>query len=208
MRTVSQILSEERMRQGLSIAAVEKRTKIKRRFLEAIEKGDYKELPSESYAVGFVKNYAKYLDLDDYKIGRTFRREYEEESQKVIPNFSDKKTSIFHRLIFTPKFILFLILIVIISGYLVFQYSAYFFPPSLTVESPVDNQKIQNNIVQIKGTTDPYATLKINDDETYVNLDGSFEKSLYLFSGEREIIIISENRYGKRNVKTISVQIP
>ncbi len=208
MRTVSQILKEERLRQGLSIIAVEKRTKIKRRFLEAIENGDYKALPSESYAVGFVKNYAKYLDLDDYKIGRTFRREYEEESQKVIPNFSDNKTSIFHRLIFTPKFILFLILIIIIVGYLIFQYSAYFFPPNLMVESPQDNQKIQNNIVNIKGTTDPYATLKINDDETYVNLDGSFEKNLYLFSGEREIRIVSENRHGKKNEKIITVQIP
>lgn len=208
MRTVNQILKEERLRQGLSITAVEKRTKIKRKFLEAIENGDYKALPSESYAVGFVKNYAKYLDLDDYKIGRTFRREYEEESQKVIPSFSDNKASIFHRLIFTPKFILFLILVIIIVGYLVFQYSAYFFPPNLIVESPQDNQKIQNNIVNIKGTTDPYATLKINDDETYVNLDGSFEKNLYLFSGEREIRIVSENRHGKKNEKIITVQIP
>lgn len=208
MRTVSQILREERLRQGLSIVAVEKRTKIKRKFLEAIEEGDYKVLPSESYAVGFVKNYAKYLELDDYKIGRTFRREYEEESQKVIPSFSDKRLSFFQRFIFTPKFILLLILIIIITGYLIFQYSAYFFPPKLLVESPVQNQQIQDNIVLVKGKTDPYASLKINDDETYVNLDGSFEKSLYLFSGEREIIIISENRHGKKNEKIINVQIP
>lgn len=208
MRTVSEILREERLRQGLSIVAVEKRTKIKRKFLEAIEEGDYKALPSESYAVGFVKNYAKYLELDDYKIGKTFRREYEEESQKVIPNFSDKKMSIFQRLLFTPKFILVLILVIIIAGYLIFQYSAYFFPPKLIVESPVQNQRIQNNIVQIKGKTDPYATLKINGDETYINLDGSFEKTLYLFSGERDITIISENRHGKKNEKIITVQIP
>ncbi len=208
MRTVSQILREERLRQGLSIAAVEKRTKIKRRFLEAIEVGDYKSLPSESYAVGFVKNYAKYLELDDYKIGRTFRREYEEEHQKMIPSFSEKKSSFIQKIVFNPKFLLVIILFAIIGGYLFFQYSAYFFPPSLTVNSPVENQVIQNNIVQIEGVTDPYATLKINGDETYINLDGSFSKSIYLFSGQREIEIISENRHGKRNIRTISVQIP
>lgn len=208
MRTVSQILREERLRQGLSIVAVEKRTKIKRKFLEAIEEGDYKSLPSESYAVGFVKNYAKYLDLDDYKIGRTFRREYEEESQKVIPSFSEKKTSIISKLFVSPKFILVAILLIIVGGYLIFQYSAYFFPPRLKVQSPLENQKMQNNIVVVKGETDPYATLKINDDETYVNLDGSFEKSLYLFSGEREVKIVSENRYGKKNEEIITVQIP
>lgn len=208
MRTVSQILKEERLRQGLSIVAVEKRTKIKRKFLEAIESGDYKSLPSESYAVGFVKNYAKYLELDDYKIGRTFRREYEEENQKVIPSFSEKNASLFTRIIFSPKFILVAILLIIIGGYLFFQYSAYFFPPKLVIQEPLESQKMQNNIVVVKGETDPYSSLRINDDETYVNLDGSFEKSLYLFSGEREVEIVAENRHGKKNIKIITVQIP
>lgn len=208
MRTVNQILREERLKQGQSILTVEKKTKIKRRFLEAIENGDYKILPSESYAVGFVKNYAKHLELDDYKIGRMFRREYEEETQKIIPSFSNKQSSLFHRVFFNPRFILVVLLLILIGGYLGFQYSAYFFPPRLMVQSPLDNQKISNNIVEIKGETDPYSTLKINGDETYVDLDGTFEKNIYLFSGEREIVVVSENRYGKQNEKVIRVQIP
>ncbi len=208
MRTVNQILREERLKQGQSIHTVERKTKIKKKFLEAIEDGDYKVLPSESYAVGFVKNYAKYLELDDYKIGRMFRREYEEETQKIIPSFSSKQSSFFHRIFFNPKFILVVLLLILVGGYLGFQYSAYFFPPHLTVQSPLDNQKVSNNIVEIKGETDPYSTLRINGDETYVNLDGTFEKNIYLFSGEREIEIVSENRYGKQNERVIRVQIP
>jgi len=208
MRTVNQILREERLRQAQSIADVEKKTKIKKRFLEAIEEGDYKILPSESYAVGFVKNYAKHLGLDDYKIGRMFRREYEEESQKILPAYANKQLSFIQRILFTPKFILVILLVVLIGGYLAFQYSSYFFPPQLVVLSPKQSEKINNNIVEIKGETDPYATLTINGDETYVNLDGTFEKSLYLFSGKREINITSENRYGKKNIKIINVEIP
>lgn len=208
MRTVNQILREERLKQGQSILSVEKKTKIKRKFLEAIENGDYKLLPSESYAVGFVKNYAKHLELDDYKIGRMFRREYEEEKQKIIPSFTNKQLPIVHKIFLNPKFFLIILLLVLVGGYLGFQYSAYFFPPALIIVSPLDNQKISNNIVEIKGETDPYSTLRINGDETYINLDGTFEKSIYLFSGEREIEIISENRYGKQNIKVVRVQIP
>ncbi len=208
MRTVNEILREERLRQGLSISAVEKRTKIKRKFLEAIEVGDYKVLPSESYAVGFVKNYAKYLELDDYKIGRTFLREYEKEYQKILPSYSDKQTSFFHRIFSTPKFILIILLLIIIGGYLGFQYSSYFFPPKLMIETPKNNEKMKNNIVEITGKTDPYATLRVNGDQTYINLDGSFKKTIYLFSGKREISIISENRHGKQNEKVVSVEIP
>lgn len=208
MRTVNQILREERLKQGLSIAAVEKKTKIKRKFLEFIEKGEYKSLPSESYAVGFVKNYAKYLDLDDYKIGRMFRREYEEESQKLLPSFTTKQLSIFQRILSSPKILLVILLLILVGGYLGFQYSAYLFPPKLTVTSPQSNEKMKNNIVEISGTTDPYAILTINGEETYIGLDGSFKKTLYLFSGEREIDIASKNRYGKVNLKKIIVQIP
>lgn len=208
MRTVKQILYEERLRQGLSIASVEKKTKIKRKFLEAIEEGNYKILPSESYAVGFVKNYAKCLELDDYKIGRMFRREYEEEHQKILPTYNHRPQSFVQRFLLTPKFILVFMLLIIVAGYLGLQYSSYFFPPKLILTSPVENQKASNNIIQISGETDPYATLTINGDETYVDLDGSFKKSLYLFSGKREIVVASTNRHGKKNEKVITVQIP
>jgi len=208
MKTVSATIREERLRQGLSISQVEKKTKIKRKFLEAIENGDYKSLPSESYAVGFVKNYAKYLDLDDYKIGKMFRREFEYEQQKIMPSFTGSQMPSFMRIFSTPKFLLVALLLILIGGYLAFQYSSYFFPPKLSVIKPSENQRIDGNVVEIEGKTDPYATVKINDDDAYINLDGSFRKTLYLFSGKREIKIVSENRYGKRSEKIITVEIP
>lgn len=208
MKTVNVVIRDERLRQGLSIAQVEKKTKIKKKFLEAIEAGDYKSLPSESYAVGFVKNYAKYLNLDDYKIGKMFRREFEYEHQKIIPNFTNKQMPFFIRIFSNPKFLLVILLLILIGGYLIFQYSSYFFPPKLSVVKPLENQKMEGNIVEIEGKTDPYATVRINDDDTYINLDGSFKKTLYLFSGKREIKIISENRYGKKTEKIITVEIP
>ena len=61
MRRVSDLLKEKREEKKLTLKEIEGETKIKKEFLELIEEGNFQALPSESYALGFVKNYAKYL---------------------------------------------------------------------------------------------------------------------------------------------------
>src|SRR5690348_16578344 len=79
-------LIEERKKQGLSLDEIAKATKIRRSFLEAIEKGEYKKLPSSAYAQGFVKNYVAYLGLPEKELLALFRREFnEDELLGVLP---------------------------------------------------------------------------------------------------------------------------
>jgi cytoskeletal protein RodZ len=49
---------------GVSIDDAERITKIRRRYLEAIEAGDFMRLPDGPPSRGFIKNYASYLGLD------------------------------------------------------------------------------------------------------------------------------------------------
>src|SRR5579872_1705923 len=79
-------LLEERKAQGFSTEEVAKATKIRHEFIEAIEKGDYKKLPSTAYAQGFVKNYVEFLGLPEKELLALFRREFkEEEFLGVLP---------------------------------------------------------------------------------------------------------------------------
>ena len=62
----------QRMRDARAVRAVpleeaERATKIRRRFLEAIEAGDYAQLPDGPPSRGFIKNYARFLGLDPEK---------------------------------------------------------------------------------------------------------------------------------------------
>ena len=75
MRRVSDILREEREKKNLSLEYIEKTTKIRVEYLKAIEEGRFHTLPSESYALGFVKNYASFLGLSRARIVALFRRE-------------------------------------------------------------------------------------------------------------------------------------
>lgn len=51
------------------------RTRIPIRHLEAIERGEFGTLPSPTYAIGFVKSYARALDLDEVAYARDVRAE-------------------------------------------------------------------------------------------------------------------------------------
>src|SRR3989344_7397696 len=85
-------LLEERIKKGLSLDEVAKATKIRPTFLSYIEKGEYKKLPSGTYAHGFVRNYAKFLDLPENELLALFKREYDEEKFiKVLPEGLAKK---------------------------------------------------------------------------------------------------------------------
>jgi cytoskeleton protein RodZ len=57
-------ISEARQARGVSLEEAEQATKIRRRYLEAIEAGDFDQLPDGPPGRGFVRNYARYLGLD------------------------------------------------------------------------------------------------------------------------------------------------
>lgn len=59
-----EILRAEREKRGLSLDDVENATKIRVKYLNALENDAYHELPGEVYRLGFLRNYARFLELD------------------------------------------------------------------------------------------------------------------------------------------------
>jgi cytoskeleton protein RodZ len=70
---VSERLRAARQARGLDFFRIERDTKIRIRFLEAIEDGRFDDLPGEIYARGFIRNYASYLGLDPESIESQWR---------------------------------------------------------------------------------------------------------------------------------------
>src|SRR5450756_94095 len=68
-------LLEARERKGVDLYRAERDTKIRTRYLAALERGDYRELPGAVYTKGFLRNYALYLGLDPDEILLQWRRE-------------------------------------------------------------------------------------------------------------------------------------
>ncbi|MBP2001049.1 cytoskeleton protein RodZ [Paenibacillus shirakamiensis] len=64
MSDLGQQLKEARLQRGLSLDDVQDMTKIRKRYLEAIEAGDYKVLPGSFYVRAFIKTYAEAVGVE------------------------------------------------------------------------------------------------------------------------------------------------
>ena len=70
-------LAAARERAGLDLAEVEQRTKIRAKYLQALEDEAWQELPSGAYAKGYLRSYAELLGLDADTLVDEFRRQVE-----------------------------------------------------------------------------------------------------------------------------------
>jgi cytoskeletal protein RodZ len=57
-------LREARMRRGVDFAQAELGTKIRGKYLRALEDEQFETLPAQTYVKGFLRTYAEYLGLD------------------------------------------------------------------------------------------------------------------------------------------------
>lgn len=64
MIQLGQMLRDARESKGVSLAEAEEATKIRRKYLQALEEADYDALPPSVYSRGFLRSYATYLGLD------------------------------------------------------------------------------------------------------------------------------------------------
>lgn len=64
MFEIGNSLREARLRQNLDFGSVEAGTKIRGKYLQALEAERFEVLPGETYVKGFLRTYAEYLGLD------------------------------------------------------------------------------------------------------------------------------------------------
>ncbi|MDQ0193421.1 helix-turn-helix domain-containing protein [Paenibacillus wynnii] len=64
MSELGRHLKEARLQKGMSLDDVQEVTKIRKKYLEAIETGDYKVLPGDFYVRAFIKTYAEAVGVN------------------------------------------------------------------------------------------------------------------------------------------------
>ena len=90
MFEIGNSLREARLRQGLEFPEIEQATKIRGKYLRALEEESFDVLPAQTYVKGFLRSYADYLGLDgqlyvDEFNSRYVRGELDEEEQPFRP---------------------------------------------------------------------------------------------------------------------------
>lgn len=208
MRTVGEILKEERTKKGLSLEEIEAATKIRKKTLASLESGKWGSIPP-TFIKGLLKSYANFLGIEEKRIIAFFRREYDE--KKVAhPRFFSKEKKRFY---LTPTSVsIFLVLVVVIAAvwYLFSQYQSFTAAPKLEIAEPSDNLRTTFKEVSVIGQTWSDAQVKINGEPVQISPGGTFSVSVALKEGVNVLVISSANRFGKiATVKrTIVVEEP
>jgi cytoskeleton protein RodZ len=77
MAEIGSTLREARMRAHIDISEVEARTKIRAKYLRALENEEWDLLPGPVYVKSFVRTYGDFLGLDSRLLVDEFKRRYE-----------------------------------------------------------------------------------------------------------------------------------
>lgn len=74
---IGSTLREARIRHKVDLAEIEERTKIRVRYLRALENEEWDLLPGPTYTRSFIRTYATFLGLDGERLADDFRRQQE-----------------------------------------------------------------------------------------------------------------------------------
>jgi cytoskeleton protein RodZ len=128
MDEIGSQLREARMRMRIDTGEVELRTKIRAKYLRAMENEEWDLLPGEVYVRSFLRTYADFLGLDSRALLDEFRRRYEKPSDHepppIAPPGRDRRDRERRRQsgggLGIPPWVLVLVVLVIVAGVLYF----------------------------------------------------------------------------------------
>ena len=202
-------LREERLKKHLTLEEVSRKTKIKVSFLLAIEKGEYKKLPSATYAQGFVRNYAGFLGMSEQEVLAIFRREYNEEKiVKVLPEGLLRKEEFpLKRFRLQQGTKLIILVFIILVSYILFQYRYAIIDPPLKIDSPTEGAVVSSQTITVIGKTDSNASVFVNNDSASLDGRGNFKKVITVFTGEKTITVKVINYFGRETIVERHIEV-
>ncbi|MBI5037603.1 MAG: helix-turn-helix domain-containing protein [Candidatus Kerfeldbacteria bacterium] len=199
-KTLGERLRKVREESGYSLEEVERAIQIRRVYLEALETGQYTQLPGSLYIEQYLKRYAEFLKVDSAYVLDLYR---EREKRVVAPmerhRFEPQQASMPKEFV-TPRIIrrlLIIVVVVIAFAYLIYTVVTVFSPPPLTITSPDTNVVVTAPTITVSGVTEPETTVTINGREVFLDTGGVFEETITLTEGINQIKITSAKKRSK-----------
>ena len=203
MRTIGQTIKDARVKKKLSLESLERQTKIKKEFIDALEKSRWEKLPELPVVTGFVKNIAPALKLSKRNLVALLRRDYPPKKLSINP-----KPDVFRKFTWSPKLTFLtgmVVIILTIASYLFFQYRDFMSPPELVVDLPIEEQVVDADLLTVSGKVDPEATVSVNNQQVIVGEEGEFSTEIEIIEDTREVVVKAVSRSGKESMVVRSI---
>src|ERR1035437_1533968 len=131
-------LRDARENRGVDLYRVERDTKIRSKYLAALEDGEFSDLPGDVYARGFLRNYASYLGLDPDDIEEEWREEAGEAQPVSHIVIGPRPLTMRRKIVFQQSHVVIgvvAVIVLIVAAYFGFQLTRYLSYPTLAVAS-------------------------------------------------------------------------
>lgn len=200
MKTLGQILREQREKKNITLEQAEETTKIRKSYLSDLEKGNYSKLPASTYIKGFLKIYAQYLGLSEKEVMAFFRREFDETKDGKVKVKSTLFAVREPLVRFSPQIfftVIFISAIAVLFAYVWVQYQSFAGAPGLEIFSPKDGVVVQKPDIDVEGKTSSNSTLTLNGQNVGLSQEGYFKTSVQLSEGVNVLTFVAVNEVGK-----------
>jgi cytoskeletal protein RodZ len=208
---LGEVLRTAREGKGVDLARVERDTKIRERYLSALERGEYRELPGAVYTKGFLRNYGAYLGLDTeylidlYRIESAAATGQRPARQAAPPRPLGARRS--RAFVVTPGAVVAAILTILVGGfvaYIGFEIVNFARTPELRITSPPGDVNGHTELeITVIGETEPNATVEVSnlpENPTVVaDAEGNFEVTVRLLPGSNVMQLVANDPATGRN---------
>jgi cytoskeletal protein RodZ len=216
---LGEVLQLARERKGVDLYRAERDTKIRLRYLAALEDGDFSELPAPVYTKGFLRNYAIYLGLDPDELLARWHAEMAalntRERVAVAPP-PQPLTAPRTLIRFTPATVVTgLVVLVVIAfvGYVALQIARYATTPEIGLTYPPSMvSEIDANQVTLSGTAAAGSVVTITTPDshalqTIADEQGAWAQPVDLARGRNDFTIVANDPVTRRDSPPLRVII-
>ncbi len=209
VHTLGEKLRRARKRKGVDLIEAELSTKVRAKYLEALENEDFDLLPNDIYTKGFLATYAEYLGLEPEKIAGLWQQQKLGKNSFHQDEFRTDSIIKERTFVITPKVIaIFAGAVFCLSAvvYIILQVVSFASVPKLAIDSPSKDMVVESDQILVAGKTDAGVNLAVNKQPITVNFDGRFQQQIALQTGLNTIIITATNKANKEESKVFVVE--
>ena len=197
------VLRTAREARFIDLARVERDTKIRSRYLSALERGDYRDLPEPIYTRGFLRNYGLYLGLDPEYLIDLYRLESGTAVER--PAMPSPRWPVAARqgrsLVVSSGAVVAAILTLLVVAfvvYLVGEFVTFARTPDLRITDPAtDVLAWEGAEYTIRGVTEPNSTVTTDglrqNPSTRADAGGEFSVRVSLVPGANVITLVAND---------------
>ncbi len=213
-------LKRARVRRKLSVAEIEESTRIRGKFILALESDSWDQIPSEVYGRGYLEAYCDFLHLPTEQMLKQYdksRAAYNRHTADQPIELAPVSRVSFSRFLVTPRLLMVVCATVVGLGFAAmvgYQINAFASAPMLELVAPAQAQETGMTQLEVgttnftlNGRTSKGATVEVNGQPVPVLQDGSFSTTVQVQRGVNAVQVKAESTNGKENIQTLAVTV-